>query len=453
MRNQILSFLEKAALNKAASGKGFTCPGCGANHQVGKVVPGQVLTCPSCGYFGSALEWTSVGGSPPVPDPQNVSISPPPGTRITLEPRMGGMVWCIPATGKSGGLLPFGWIWTLFCCTMGGLILWSGITGSGTINGQPASVDRALGMMLFMTPFYLVGAVMLYFGYRSKLASHEVMIARGRMALTRRWLGRAKEKSIALPEVESIQQVVFYSKNYQPVHGIEIKGGRKKLRFGSSLTEAEKAWLVAQFQRSVWPDRFRKEEAPLQTAASTASAPFAAGNRAFSVLLPRSSSVLGIGLMLLLMGMGFLCVGIFFIKPIGGAPSSHAPGFFRMVELLFDLLGSGFRIIWCIISTIMLVSGIACLRSHARNSGIERRLVGTPTGIAIQKLRHTAVQEEKVFERSLFRDIRVSVTGSVNGKPMKRIELILGDRSETIANWVAGEKADALVEEVRQALR
>jgi len=45
------------------------------------------------------------------------------------------------------------------------------------------------------------------------------------------------------------------------------------------------------------------------------------------------------------------------------------------------------------------------------------------------------------------------VSGSVNGKPMKRIEMILGDRSETIANWVAGEKADALVEEVRQAKR
>jgi hypothetical protein len=61
--------------------------------------------------------------------------------------------------------------------------------------------------------------------------------------------------------------------------------------------------------------------------------------------------------------------------------------------------------------------------------------------------------EEKTYERRLYRDIRATDTGSDNRKSIKRIEMILGDRSETIANWVAGEKADALVEEVRQAMR
>lgn len=452
IRNKLLSMLENAALTKAASGKGFTCPACGSNLQAKGVVSGQVLTCPSCGHFGSATEWLMKSGtdhSGSTPLPANIK---PAGTRITLEPRMGATVWKIPASGRSGGLVPFAWLWSLFCLAMGGMVLWSGITGTVTINDQPATVERALGMELFMTPFFLIGAAMLYFGYRSKLASHEVSIGRGRVALTRHWLGRAKEKSITLADVETIGQAVFYTRNYQPVHGIEIKGGRKKLRFGSSLTEAEKAWLVEQFQRSVWPDRFRVEETSPQHSAA-APATTVAGNSAFSVLLPKPSSLIGLSLMLLIMGAAFLAVGIFLIKPVGGGSSGHAPGIFRVLELLFSVLDSGFRIVWCLFSTIMLVAGTFCLRSHRRNAGVEQRLVGSPTSISLKRLRHGTVIEERTFERSRFRDIRATVSGSVNGRPMKRIELILGDRSETIANWVAGEKADALVEEVRQAMR
>jgi len=181
--------------------------------------------------------------------------------------------------------------------------------------------------------------------------------------------------------------------------------------------------------------------------------PAAWGSRPFSVLLPKSSSLLGISLMLLFMGVAFLAVGIFLIKPVGGASSGHAPGFFRVFELLFNVLDSGFRIVWCLFSTIMLVAGIVCLRSHRRNAGVERRLVGSPGSIALKCIRDGTVIYEKTFDRSQLRDIRATVSGGVNGKPMKRIEMIVGDRSETIANWVAGEKADALVEEVRQAMR
>lgn len=452
MRNRLISFLENAALKKASSGKGFICPRCGIGTQARGVVSGQVLTCQSCGYFGSALEWVMKPDSPPSARPEDIPTSPPPGTRITLEPKMGGMVWKIPASGKSGGLLLVGWIWTLLCLTMGVIVLWLGITGTGSINDQPATVERALGMELMMIPFHLIGIVMLYFGYRTKFASHQLAVGRGRIALTRRWLGRAKEKSMVISEVQTIQQVEFYSKNYQPVHGIEIKGARKKLRFGSSLTEAEKAWLVAQFQRSVWPDRFKKEEAKSPGLVVTEE-PAVVGSQPFSILIPKSSGALGIGIMLLVMGLLFLGVGLFVIRPHGMGHAHSSEGFFRILDLMFGLLDSGFQVIWCLISTIMLVAGIACLRSHQRNVGVEQRLVGSPNSISLKRFRHGTVIEEKTFERRLFRDIRATVSGSANGKSMKRIEMILGDRSETIANWVAGEKADALVEEVRQAMR
>jgi hypothetical protein len=153
------------------------------------------------------------------------------------------------------------------------------------------------------------------------------------------------------------------------------------------------------------------------------------------------------------MGLLLLAVGIFVIRRHGVGHAHSSEGLFGILDLLFGLLDSGFQIIWCLISSIMLVAGIACLRSHRRNAGVEQRLIGSPTGISLKRLRHGTVVEEKTFERRLFRDIRATVSGSANGKSMKRIEMILGDRSETIANWVAGEKADALVEEVRQAMR
>jgi hypothetical protein len=35
---------------------------------------------------------------------------------------------------------------------------------------------------------------------------------------------------------------------------------------------------------------------------------------------------------------------------------------------------------------------------------------------------------------------------------MKRVELIVGDRAEKIANWMGGDDADTLVTDVRNAL-
>ena len=49
-------------------------------------------------------------------------------------------------------------------------------------------------------------------------------------------------------------------------------------------------------------------------------------------------------------------------------------------------------------------------------------------------------------------DIRTSNSGHINGKVRKRIELIVGDKVEEIVNWMDGEQADAIAEELRSAL-
>lgn len=90
------------------------------------------------------------------------------------------------------------------------------------------------------------------------------------------------------------------------------------------------------------------------------------------------------------------------------------------------------------------------LRSPTCNQ--ETRIDGSISDIAIRTSRHGLILKERVFPRASVTEIRSSVSGSSNGKAMKRIELIGGDQAETIARWIDGDKADALVEEVRRPL-
>ncbi len=65
-------------------------------------------------------------------------------------------------------------------------------------------------------------------------------------------LGKAHEKSIARDAIDSVAQSVFYLKNEMPVHGIEIRGRKRRLRFGSGLSTEEKSWLVGSLRREIF---------------------------------------------------------------------------------------------------------------------------------------------------------------------------------------------------------
>ena len=60
--------------------------------------------------------------------------------------------------------------------------------------------------------------------------------------------------------------------------------------------------------------------------------------------------------------------------------------------------------------------------------------------------------KEEVFSREEVRDIRTSLSGSSNGKPMKSIALWVGTREMKLSSWVEEEAADSFAEEVRKVL-
>jgi len=273
-------------------------------------------------------------------------------------------------------------------------------------------------LLLFTLPFWAVGIGILYAGYRAKNAKHRVEIGNGMISLTRDWRGRQKMKSLPLGDIQSIDQAVFYSKNYTPVRGVEIKGASGKLRFGSTLSEEEKAWLVADFQQAVWPEK--------SSVAAAETSRQAARVNVFSIALPEANNLWGL-LIFLVICVAFLVIGLKWI-----------PREARTVWLAMD----GLFFLFCFAGFV----------SALRNLGVETRLEGDTRHLTLRKVKKGRTLKETVFERSEFRDIRASAVGTSNDRDMKRIELLIGDKAHRLASWMNGAKADEFVAEARRAI-
>ena len=433
MFSKLLKLIETANFKAAVKRGDLACPGCGAKPTAIPVASKDVIPCPHCATKASAFEWSAAakpGGRAGNPD------QPPANTKITrLTDPSGSVVWNIPASGKSGGLLIFGILWCSITAPLSGVFLF----GEGGYKSNDGFLAQ-LPIILFFGVFWVVGLGFLYAGCRNKYAKHRLTANRHTISLRREFFGGVRDKSLLAERITSIAAVELYQQNYAPVHGIEIEGSQGKLRFGSALTDDEKAWLVADLRLVV-----------LGTRASTAALPRDSARQSFfSFPLPKSSNNLwGLAIMLMLMGAGFVCVGIFVIDPPTGLPENHPPAFFRIIDGFFT---RGFRIIWTLMSAAMATAGIALAVWLNKTRNCETRIEGTESEIAIRTSRHGLVLKERVFPRAAVTDIRAVVCGSSNSRTMKQMELIVGDTAEPVSRWTDGEKADELVNQVRSAL-
>jgi hypothetical protein len=436
MLQRLVSALEQQQLKMAAAKGGLACPQCGESPAMPPTKPEAILTCEACGHFGSASEWVPANLSAPA----SRAGVPPAGTRIQRETLGTTVVWDIPPSGKSGGLIAFGWVWTTFIAFFTSLVLYS------FLFGTPGKDNGPLGF-LFLIPFWAVGLGMLHIGYRMKNARHKVVIGDGKVTLTREWRGKVKKKSLPLAELETIHQTVFYSKNYTPVYGIELKGRRGKLRFGSSLEETDKAWLVAEFKAAAWPAKATLTNPPPVEPVSISQ-----GTQPFSVLIPRSDSLLGFGLTMALIGAAFICIGIFVLDDMNMKGSSSGL-FERIFDGIFTVLTGGFRALWCVMSSVFFLIGVGMLARHFHQRETEQRLEGTRENLILRKMRKGLTLKEQTFARASFLDIRATQNGNVNNQPRMKVELLADGRSTIISRWMKPGDAEALVESVKAAMR
>jgi hypothetical protein len=185
-------------LAKLAKAKGLLkCPRCG--EKAGRISAGdEVVVCGACDYRGSVTEWAMQGAGEQetvIADPDR----PPGGTRIVRRELGGGSVaWEVPPTGKGGGLLGFGILWTGFVAVFSAFFVPAALRGE--VEGNMPDWMGAV----FLIPFWVVGLVMLYFGLRFKYARHLVVVDLRRVVLVRSLFNRTKRRVLERKTMRSV---------------------------------------------------------------------------------------------------------------------------------------------------------------------------------------------------------------------------------------------------------
>lgn len=387
------------------------------------------MACGQCGTRASLLEW--VIASEPGAVKGRVG-EPPVGTRIRVVGNdSGGKAWEIPASGKFGFFMLFSLLWLSITAIVSGGFLLTFLAGGKIEGNMPEWL-----LIPFFGIFWAVGLGTLYAGLRNMLARHTVTVSGGRLTLRRAMLGRVSEKSLACAGITTLEQREFFQQNYQPVYGIEIKGMEGKIRFGTTLEEAEKAWLVAELAEAALPKSASHAFGGTVGVIGDVLAPIKAGDtmrtEAFSAVIPG-------------LGMRGFWAGLTFVIVAGG-----------FICLAFTVMEReswiGFRGIWLVFNSLFISLGLGILGTALLGRGKERRIEGNASEISIRTYRNGLIIEDKSFPRRIVTDIRASVSGNSNSTTMKRVELIVGDRAEKLVSWVDAGEADALVRQVREAL-
>lgn len=440
MFKKVFESLEKANVRAKLKSGELACPNCGGP---GGELPKNwedLMVCGSCGDRASLTEWASGSG-----EGNRIGFAdrPPAGTKIRRETiGADSVIWHIPAVGKFGFFMFFAVFWLLITGTVSGGFLLSFLTG-GKIEGDGP------GWLLvpFFGLFWAVGLGMLYAAFRQKFMRHAVTFDKYRVTLRKEMFGRSSEKSLDRSGIVSISQKEFYQQNYQSVYGIEIRGEDGKLRFGSSLTAEEKAWLVADFNQVLAGEK----EPDAITSPHGGLAPMKVGVRksVFSIEIPKpaKSAVIG-SLIFSLIGIGFVCLGIFVIDG-DPMPEDGSSGFSDWIEFIFS---NGFRTVWTLFSSFCALLGLGMTFTTLRAMKQDCRIEGTEVDVSIRTYRNGLVYADKSFPRHEVHDIRAINSGSSNGNTMKRVEMLVGNKSVKIASWMDGDIADKLVREVRAAL-
>jgi hypothetical protein len=392
-----------------------------------------VIACGRCGTRASAAEWTSRSQQHPLVG----RADQPPPTRITRESTpAAGTTWNIPAAGKFGFFIFFGLFWCLITGVVSGGFLAAFLSG-GKIEGNfPPWL-----LIPFLGVFWAIGLAMLYLGIREKWLRHRVTVEGGELVLRREMFGRHRDQQLVCSDIRSIGQEVFYSQNYQPIYGIEIKAERAKVRFGSALTTEEKAWLVADLREVIFGPALERGFAAVPDRR----------NETFSIEIPKSGKHLWpLAILLMIVGVAFLFIGFRYLPDAPSGIRNDDP--LALVFRMFDVLSHGFNLVWTISAMAMVVGGLFLTYRLQRSRHLIKKIEGTASDIAIRSYRHGRVWKETSYPRQQVTDIRSSESGQINGRPMKRLELIVGDKVESLASWIEGDAADSVVAEVRAFL-
>ncbi len=246
----LFSGLQRMVINKALEQhKTLVCPEC--RKEFPSPPPDSLegfqtkFGCPHCGHQMTLMELNSPDGNQGELRESAIEVQDQPrGSAIKRDVLAGGLV---------GYQLPrkFGAMW--FFVLFGGF--WLGLSGTLFVGGlyqwlEDRTMENLLPV-LFVSVFVIIGLVILWMGVLQGLRRDTLLLSPQSIGLDRRYLGMGKVRQIPVAEIITVEAKEFYQQNYQPVYGIEIRGKRRKLRFGSSLEEEDRRWLLWEIRRYI----------------------------------------------------------------------------------------------------------------------------------------------------------------------------------------------------------
>jgi uncharacterized membrane protein len=303
-----------------------------------------VVECPQCGHVSPLPSFISPAAK--TEEERFVEseepVSQPASTRIVVEDAGSGRRWEVPAKGGCSFMLVFGTLWLTFSTFMAVVVA--------------SSADHWIPIA-FISVFVLIGLGLLYFALLGSRARHTLELDAVELVHTRRFLGRTKRKAFPRESIRSVKLVVFYEQNYKPIHGIEIMGERRKIRFGSVLTPEEKAWLCQDLRQALGLEQLPPEEAatsPLKNESENTSGKLVMERGpGHAVIQSRSRTF---GTFLLLFGSIFVGIASFMLW---GASDGWMPWEEDAVPFFF--LANGFLLFWCLGVSMCLLIGLGTL--------------------------------------------------------------------------------------------
>lgn len=201
-------------------------------------VQANLAKCPSCHHLFKPSELLAAEAAAP---PKKVSVTPPPGSRITMNTRGGASLTLTAPRPRFSianlGILIFSIFW------LGFITIWTALAlfGGGSF------------MALFSIPFWAVGIFMFLRGYRAIVTRQELEITSSEFTLTRIRPGVRRAKTFPLDEVlkAQVKEEVTYTKSKSGYRHAQINQvpyiirQSGKTKFFETQSQSDKEWAVA----------------------------------------------------------------------------------------------------------------------------------------------------------------------------------------------------------------
>ncbi len=160
----------------------------------------------------------------------------PSGSKIKLSRSRRRLSIHIPPSGMRGetaGMAFFSLVWNGF------VFIW---TSAAIFGGAP------IFFVLFSIPFWAVGAGMLWMLLNALAGKVSLAVEGDRYLLTRQLLGWQRQHEGAARDLYSVELTTAYTQNSRPVKTIALSAGTQIHKFGTPLSNPEKAWLTSEIQ-------------------------------------------------------------------------------------------------------------------------------------------------------------------------------------------------------------